>query len=298
MSINRSQIVVLSFGALLFLGLYSFMRTVPNNKKGAPTADLTQAVNDQSIILEAKQALDSNQVQILSALELQQAQAPSIKEEVETLKEFSKQWNQWNNYAVGGYYAEKIAELMPTDEAWAIAGSTFGIAFQKTKDIQIQQYAARKAVKAYEAAIALAPDSVSYKINEALMYVELSAVDNTVPPMTGALKLLELDKAYPNNLKINFALANLSMLRSGDYKKALDRLEKIILFPNIDTLNLIDAHYMMVACHQELNQINEALLHYDKCIALAAFDTKLQNNIKERKAIYMAAVQNNSAPYK
>lgn len=292
MSINRSQIVVLSFGALLFLGLYSFMRTTPNVKKGAPTADITQSVNDQSVILEAKQALDSTQMQTLAALELQQAQAPSITEEVEILKQLSKQWNDWKNYAVGGYYAEKVAELMPTDEAWAITGSTFGIAYQKANDIQVKQYAAKKALKAYETAIELAPDSVSYKINEALLYVELSSVDNTVPPMTGALKLLDLDKAYPNNLKINFALANLSMLRSGDYKKALDRLEKIILFPNIDTLNLIDANYMMVACHQQLGQTEQALLHYDKCIALAAFDKNIQNNIKEAKAMYMASLQN------
>ena len=294
MSLNRSQIAILSLGAVLFIGLYSFMRTQPNHKKGAPSADITQVVNDQSLIIEAKQSLDSNQLSLLNSLEQQLVQAPSIKEEIEIYKELSKQWNQWNNYAVGGYYAEKIAELSPSDEAWAITGSTFGIAYQKAAELEVKQFAAKKALNAYQQAMELAPDSVNYKINEALLYVELSSVDNTVPPMTGALKLLELDKAYPNHLKINFALANLSMLRSGDYKKALERLEKIILFPNIDTLNLIDAHYMMVSCYQQLGQSDQAIAHYDKCIALASFDATVQNNIKQAKAMYMASLQ--SAP--
>lgn len=281
------QITVLLLGAGLFVILYYYMPTTPPEKKGSPDKT-APALSEQSVLLDARKRLDSIQTKQLDSLEQAKAQASNVAQEVDLLKALSKQWYEWGDYAVSGYYAEKVADLQPTDEAWGIAGATYGEACQRSQDMQIKQYTARKAIHAFEQAKALAPDSVAYQINEALMYVELSSVDNTVPPMTGAQKLMALDKAYPNNVRIHFSLAQLSIMRSGDYKKALSRLEKLIAIPNVDTLSLLDAHYMMLTCYQELGDKPQALAQYDACIKIAAFDPELQGKLRQAKAAYEA----------
>jgi tetratricopeptide (TPR) repeat protein len=283
---NQRQITLLIFAALLFVGLYFLMPTKPNKKKGEPDQTV-QPLNDQSVLLEARKGLDSLQQKQLDSLEQLKAKAANVSEEVEQLKSLSRQWNEWGNFIVGGYYAQKVAELQPTGLAWSITGTTYAEGYQKNQDGQYKLFAARKALQAFEEAKKIEPDTVSHQINEALMYVELSSVDNTVPPMTGAQKLLAVDKAYPNNIRVNFALAQLSISRSGDYNKALQRLEKLIAIPNIDTLNLLDAHAMMLACYKALGDKEKTLAQYDKCTDLAAFDKNLQVEISAGKAQYL-----------
>jgi tetratricopeptide (TPR) repeat protein len=283
---NQRQISVLIFAVVLFGLLYFFMPTTPKNKKGQPD-ETVQPLNDQSVLLEARKGLDSLQQKQLDSLEQQKAKAANVSEEVELLKSLSRQWNEWGDFIVGGYYAEKVAELQPTGLAWSITGTTYAEGYEKNKDPLHKQYAVKKALHAFEEAKKIEPDTVAHQINEALMYVELSSVDNTVPPMTGAQKLLAVDKAYPNNIRVNFALAQLSISRSGDYQKALQRLEKLINIPNIDTLNLLDANAMMLGCYKALGDKEKTLSQYDKCVDLAAFDKALQAEILAGKAQYL-----------
>jgi tetratricopeptide (TPR) repeat protein len=282
---KQKQALVLIFAVALFVVFYFLMPTSPTEKKGTPDKT-AQPINDQSLLLEARKSLDSLQLLKLDSLEQQKGQATTVSQEIEVYKAFSKQWNSWGNFAVGGFYAEKIAELQPSGEAWSITGTTFGEAFNQNQDLLFRQYVARKAIHAFEQATLLEKDTVAHQINEALMYIDLSGVDNTVPPMTGAQKLIALDKAFPNNVRINFTLAQLSMTRSRDFTKAIGRLEKLVAIPNLDTLNLLDANYMLLSCYQELGDKEKALLYFDKCIALAKFDPELQAKIIQGKQEY------------
>ena len=129
---------------------------------------------------------------------------------------------------------------------------------------------------AFEEAIKLEPDTIPHRINEALMYVELSTVDKSVMPMTGAQKLLALDKEYPNNVSINLALGRLSMLRSGDFQKAVKRFENVTTLPNATATDKLESHYMLVECYKQLNQPDKVLANLDACIQLSAYDKALQ----------------------
>lgn len=287
MRFNTLQIVTIAISILLFVLLLSFGRTKPLHKKGdsdTEAIDTIAPLNDEAMLAGARSALDSSQINFLSDLERKQAQAKNVEEEVLVLKLISRTWNEFGNFAAGGYYAQKVAELTPSGEAWAIAGSTFGIAFNKeSKDLSLKKFMGHKAVAAFQKASELEPDTVAHGINEAVMYVELSMVDRKVMPMTGAQKLLALDKKHPDDININIQLGRLSFTRSGDVQKAIPRFEKVIALAEtskVDAAILLEAHFSLAECFKQLNNKEKAVFHYKRCMELTGDNPAVQQELK------------------
>jgi len=231
MRLNVVQVSLVAMSVLSVVLLLTFGRTKPVNKKGdnKNVTDTLPPLNDDVMLAGARKLLDSTQINLLTEIERKQALAKNLEEELLVLKLMSRTWNEFGNFAAGGFYAQKVAELSSSGDSWAIAGSTFGIAFNKEmKDLHLKKFLGHKAVSSFQKAVQIAPDSISYAINEAVMYVELSMVDPKVPPMTGAQRLLALDKKFPDNLNINLQLGRLSFTRSGDVQKAIPRFLKVI----------------------------------------------------------------------
>lgn len=274
---RTSQIALLSTSLLFLVFMYAFGRITPNKKKGEEEEQLTEEV----LLSEARNALDSSQIVWLAELDKQKAQASNLEEEGQVLKLLSKTWNEWGNFAAGAVYATEVAKLIPSAEAWSIAGTTYGIAFQRSEDVVLKQFAARKAIHAFEQAASMEPDSLQHHINEALMHVELSGIDATVMPMTGIQKLLTLDKKYPDNVTVSMVLGRLSLMRSGDVEKAIKRFEKVttIATAEKDREDLLEAHFLLVECYKQLKNTEKILYHYDQCIALTKSDKLMQNDL-------------------
>jgi len=286
MRLNTSQIIVIAVSVLLFIMLLTFGRTKPLHKKGDEAAtDTLPPLNDQAMLAGAKSALDSTQLNVLTNLEQQKAQAKNLEEEVLILKLISRTWNEFGNFAAGGYFAQKVAELKPSGEAWAISGSTYGIAFNKElADQPLKKYLGHKAVDAFKKASELEPDSIQYAINEAVMYVELSMADPKVMPMTGAQKLLELDKKHPDNISINLQLGRLSFTRSGDMQKAIPRFEKVLKLAavkrTVEASIVLEAHFSLAEAYAKIADKEKSAIHYKKCIELTADNPSVQQELK------------------
>lgn len=278
------QLTLVSSSLFLLLLLNAFGRTIPNQKKGAEEAKEEQ-VTEEVLLSEARNALDSSQIAWLAELDKQKAQATNLEEEGQVLKLLSKTWNEWGNFAAGAVYASEVAKLVPSAESWSIAGTTYGIAFQRSEDVVLKQFAARKAIHAFEQAAAIDPDSIQHQINEALMHVELSSIDATVMPMAGIQKLLSLDKKYPDNVTVSMVLGRLSLMRSGDIEKAIKRFEKVttIATTEKDQENLLEANFLLVECYTQLKNTEKVLYHYDQCIALTKSDKPMQDDLIKAK---------------
>jgi tetratricopeptide (TPR) repeat protein len=286
MRLNITQIIVLAVSVLLFFMLLTLGRTKPLHKKGAESAtDTLPPLNDQAMLAGAKAALDSTQLNVLSNLEQQKAQAKNLEEEVLILKLISRTWNEFGNFAAGAYYAQKVAELKPSGEAWAISGSSYGIAFNKeVADPALKKYLGHKSISAFQKALELEPDTIQHGINEAIMYVELSMVDTKVMPMKGAQKLLELDKKHPDNISINLQLGRLSFNRSGDMQKAIPRFEKVLKLSeklaNVEAGIVLEAHFSLAEAFAKISEKEKAVFHYKKCIELTADNPSVQKELK------------------
>ena len=287
MRLNVLQITVLISTLLLFILLLTVGRTKPLNKKGEESSaqtDTLPPMTDEVMLAGARKSLDSVQLNLIAELESRVAQAKNIEEEVLVFKLISRTWNELGNFAAGAYYAQKVAELKPSGESWAVAGTSFGIAFNREMaDISLKKYLGNRAIEALAKAIEKEPDSISYAINEAIMYVELSMVDSKVLPMTGAQKLLALDKKFPDNININLQLGRLSYTRSGDVQKAIPRFTKVIELAEKSKADnkavLLEAHFSLAECYKQLGNKEKTLYYYKRCIDLSSDNPTVQKEL-------------------
>lgn len=294
MSLSKIQISVVSFSAFLLLSLLLLGQlgfTVPSTKKGETAKDEPEALLTEEVVLaQARNSLDSSQLVWLAELDEQKAQASTIVKEAEVLKLISRTWFEYGNYIVSGYYARKVAELLDTGEAWGIAGTTYGAAFNASQNNDEKKLAARQAIAALEKAKGLEPDTLQHAVNEGLMYLELSTVDATVMPMKGVRMLQDLSTNNPDNVMINMTLARLSATRSGDLAKAKPRFEKVLALAEHQAVSdnvLLEANYFLIECYKQEGNNEKVLYHYDEAIRLSASKGGMQEQMTRAKQEYI-----------
>lgn len=281
-----APIIAVASSLCLFLFLAIAGRTTALKKKSdaSETNEASVVITDDVLLAGARSSLDSAQLQFVLELDRKISTAKNTEEEVLILKLLSKTWNEYGNFSVGGYYAEKIAGRQNTAESWAIAGSTFGIAFNKEKtDLALRKYLGNKSIQAFQKAYSIEPDSFQHALNEAVMIVDVSMVDSKIPPMTGAQKLLALDKKHPNQPLIQLHLGRLSFTRSGDINKAIPRFEKVLeLSKNqpVDQTLLLESHYSLAECYKKRTNKEKVIYHLQECIKLSSANPEVQRQLK------------------
>ena len=180
-----------------------------------------QATGFQSLLREAHADLTPAQAATLATLEerLQSQEEDSFR--VELLEQLASQWYAIGRPSISGAYAEQIAELRNTEQAWSIAATTFSLCLRsESADDKTRQYCSSRAEAAYQAAISLNPANAENRINLALTYTDNPPPDN---PMKGILMLRELEQQYPEEPRVYITLAQLA-IRTNQLDRAAERL--------------------------------------------------------------------------
>ena len=178
-------------------------------------------------------------------------------QKVDYLKSLASIWYAESIPLLSGHYAEQIADIKKDALSWSIAGTTYSIAAQRSTDDQERQYSIGKSRLAFENSLSIDPKDIDNKINLALTYVEAPLEDN---PMKGILMLRDLNVANPENVPVIMQLARLS-IQTGQYDKAVDRLEKVIeLRPNFR-----DAFCMLAEVMRQKDDMTSAAQYQLKC---------------------------------
>lgn len=260
MGMTRQQLTLIAASILLLLGLYFGCDTKPKQQKQLEKSRaLVAESTDISILLEeAKQTLNPAQFSEIEAQEqiLQQATADTSRAQAN--KNLSGKWYAFGQAAIAGYYAQQAAELDNTDEAWAIAGTTYLICLQGASEEKTRAFCAGRAVQAFESAISLAPGNVSHRVNLALCYIENPAPGQA--PMQGINMLKELNQQYPDEAIVPNQLGRLS-IRTGQFDKAIEWLEKAL---KVDPENP-NANCLMVQALEGAGRKAEAAGFAAKC---------------------------------
>ena len=178
----------------------------------------------------------------------------SLKSEV--FKKISGWWYRQKEYALAGYYAEKVAEIEKVDYAWAIAGTTFSVG-AKSDNESTRKYCIEKSKKAFENAISLSPNNIAHKVNLALCFADNPPTDN---PMKGIQMLLELSKEYPDENIVQITLARLAV-KTGQYEKAINRLLKILEKTPDDA----NANCLLAEIYSNQGDNDKAMAYQKKC---------------------------------
>ncbi len=237
MKLGKPQYIVLATGVALLLVLLSF-RTKPTDLiSREKERSLNLQSTDPSILRqEALGQLASASLSRVQVLEAQISAANDTADRVSLLQELSSLWFREKEFGLAGTYAQEIAQYVQTDEAWGIAGTTFGVGIKNSLKEKEKSYCLSKALESLENATSLAPNKVSHRLNRGIILVESPPKDN---PMKGVLILLDLNKKYPKNVSVINNIAKFA-LQTGQVDRAEQRLLTAIdLSPNNKTTHCL-----------------------------------------------------------
>lgn len=257
---TRLQISVIIVSCLLFLGLYFGGDTKPEAQAVVEKTRALKATSTSiaSILPAAKSKLSVDTSAIISSIEKDLSSSQNDTTKVASLKKLAGLWYDVERADISGHYALEIANILNTEDAWAIAGTTFMLGARKTEEKKIRDYCFENASTAFENAISINPSNYAHKVNLALCFIENPATKN---PMKGILMLREYNQTAPENVLVLTTLARLA-IQTNQFEKAIERLDTAIrVEPNNKKANCL-----MVQAYDGLGNKEKAAEFAAKCI--------------------------------
>lgn len=252
-----------TFTILVFLGLFAILyfgcKTKNKEQRAVEKsrANNIELVSTDRLISEARPKMTPKGRSDLILLEDQLQNSPSDSAKVSTYKALASLWYTEKQPLISGYFAEKIASIQNTEEAWSIAGTTYAIASQRVSDATEKKHAILKSRSAYENVLSINNENIDNTINLALSYVDLPDEGN---PMKGILMLVDLNKKYPNNTSVLMQLGRLA-LGTNQLDKSVERLSKVI---SLEPDNK-DAHCLLAEAYRKKGDLEKAQQEQNKC---------------------------------
>ena len=277
---QRTQWIVLSGAFALLLLLYFGSPTTPPGRDliEAQRAEKAATIDIDKLLERATKRYPREQLRPILALEQSLADTTNITDEPEVLKAISRNWNQLGDFALGGMYAEKVAEITQTDSAWSITGTTYFSCFRSDLDSLIRDFCIAKSIQAFESAISVAPNNPVHSVNLGLCYVESGG-----NPMRGITIIRDVAEKNPENKLASMTLGRMS-IRTGQYDKAIQRFENVLTHHPDDAA----APYQLGVTYQALNNTSKMIFHFNKFINNT--DDKARKN--EVKALLAGLTRN------
>lgn len=253
------QYIVIASAISLFLILYFGCEIKPHGQEALEKtrALAAKSTDINTLLMEAKAQISAKESANILALEQEMATISADSSKVELYKQLSSQWYRLEHPAIAGFYAEQIAEIHGTEEAWSIAGTTYSIGIQRTPAGKVRDFCTDGAVKAFENASSLNPEEVAHKTNLALVYTDNPPQEN---PMKGILMLVDLNKQHPENVSVLMNLGRLA-IKTGQYDRAIVRLDEAI---RLDADNS-DAICLLVKAYKGLGNMAKMQEYQQKC---------------------------------
>lgn len=223
---TQQQYILIGSVSILFLILYFACETKPPGQQQVEQTRLLQAeATDVNLLIrEAHDKLPASQVSTIQAIQQELSQTSGDSARVEILQQLSGRWYENGYPAIAGYYAQEIADLEGTEQAWSIAGTTYAICVQRAEEEKVRQFCSQRAVTAFENAISLNPNEVRHQVNLALTYTDAPPANE---PMKGVMMLRELEEDFPESPLVYTSLAKLA-IRTGQFERAIQRLTQAL----------------------------------------------------------------------
>lgn len=260
---TKLQIAILTSAIVLFFIMYFGCNTKSSDIRALEKtrAFEVEQTGIESLLREAKAGRSEAELSSVLILESQLADlSEGDTAAADIYRQLSSQWYQFAQPAIAGYYAEQLAEMQNTEEAWSIAGTTYAIGIQRAEDQKVKDFCTGRAIRAFENAISINPDNLNHRVNLALTYTENPPADN---PMRGILMLRELNQSNPQSVLVLNTLARLA-IQTGQFETAIRRLEEALSYePDNAATNCLLAN-----AYERSGQTAQARTFADKCNSL------------------------------
>ncbi|MEE9373717.1 MAG: hypothetical protein V3V00_11760 [Saprospiraceae bacterium] len=256
---NNTQRTTINIFVILLIALYFGFDTKPSNHGLIEKSRaLKMSATDVSILKkEAQNTLSDTQKGRIDLLNAQLNSTSDTLLNIQYKKELSGAWYQFGFPSIAGSYAEEIAIVENSDEAWGIAATTYAMGIGDAKSIKESKFCKEKALQAFDMAISIDGNELRHQLNKAVTLAEHADEDN---PMKGILQLLDLNKAHPENVAIINQLAKLGM-KTNQLEKALERLKKALSLQPDNVTSIC----LMAEVLTRKNEIIQAEKYITKC---------------------------------
>lgn len=216
---NKTPLIAIVVSIIAVVGIYIFMDIKPpKNANNAESAIKTPVENQEIISAFNKTLAPEIQQNINNWL----SQAENNKDTL-ALDSLINQYESLQQYNFSAYYHTLKAEIQNTKESWALAGDRqYSVSQNSVYDSTFNHVLLDKAINSYTKAIEFDTTDLDLKtkLGEAYML-------NAEQPMQGITMLLDVVKQDSMNINANLALGKFGIV-SGQYDKALNRLEKVL----------------------------------------------------------------------
>ena len=262
---TKLQYAILASAVVLFFTMYFGCNTKSTEIRALEKTRALEVEQTgiESLLSDAKAEISEADLSPVLILETQLAEL--LEEDtarVEIYQQLSSNWYQLGKPAISAYYAEKLAEIANTEDAWSIAGTTYAIGIQRANDQKVKDFCTGRAIRAFESAISINPENLNHRVNLALCYTENPPADN---PMKGILILRELQQANPQSVVVLNTLARLA-IQTGQLERAIQRLEEALSYePDNPVTNCL-----LASAYERSGQTAQAQTYKERCNSLTA----------------------------
>jgi len=208
------------FAILLYVG--TDVKSTDQKAIEKSRALVKQSKSSQVLLRDAYHELDQAQRVQIDEINILIEKAEDEESELRLTEQLAGLWYTWGRYDVSGYYAEQIADVRNSADAWSIAGTTYSLGIRNSQDEQTVKYCTERARAAFDQAKLLQPENPDADLNKALTYVYRPEEDN---PMAGIQMLLEVKNKYPDYAPVYRNLGTFA-IQTGQFEKALERLRQ------------------------------------------------------------------------
>lgn len=241
-----------------------------NNSAAVPSIDFAM------IIEKAKGTLNDHQRDSIESLELETKKAHGDHEKALMLSAMGRSWEKTGNVLVAAKYFSEAAAITNDKATLEKSANLFYTGFPTTTDSVAKIFGAQEGIKAFQQLIKSDSTNYSYPVHEAVCYV-----DGLGQVMQGVLLLKTVEQKDPDNKEMNLILGRLAVV-SGQYEKAITRLEKLI---TLDPQNA-EALFHLAEAYRAVGRKDDAIKSLEQCKMLVkdpAFAAQIDNYIHQIK---------------
>jgi len=226
--VGIKQILLFVVGIVLVLTLFLYGRTRFPEGKSEAKQQTAQEGNKQkqldfaTLLSLAKKTLNADQLDSVTVLTEKMENTADDKLKEELLAKLSDTWLKTGNLIVSANYSEQLCAMAPTKKNWQETAEKYYLGMQNTDDTLARIFAADRAINSFGELMKMDSLNLNYKVSQALCYI-----DGKEDIMKGVVMLKEVEAKDPDNEAMNLTLGRLAIV-SGQYDKAIDRLEKFV----------------------------------------------------------------------
>ena len=245
---------------------------VNNNNQGSD-------YNTDSILVNAKSKISSQQVLRLNELENSISRGDVKEQQLKIYHQLSHFWaDSARIFEPYAWYEAQAARLENSEKSLIFAARLFLGDIRQEADIRKKKWKAEQAKDLYERSLNINPSNDSARVELGICHIYGGIAET---PMEGIQKIRAVLEKDSSNIYALMALADASMF-SGQYDKAAERLKKI---NDLEPANL-DAILKLADVYTSLGRKKEAIEWYTKSLPLLKRDDwkqEVQKRINELK---------------